>query len=65
MFFFSIVFVFDVKGGGENLCIEACLELRGKLILRVKVFCVLKGSKLNHVMMMYSPWLRWGFLEFL
>jgi hypothetical protein len=26
---------------------------------------VLKGSKLNLVMCMSSPWLRWGFLEFL
>jgi hypothetical protein len=24
-----------------------------------------KGSKLNLVMRMNSPWLRWGFLEFL
>jgi hypothetical protein len=50
---------------GENLCIKAYLDLRGKLILRVKLFCVLKGSKLNPMMKMSSPWLRWGLLEFL
>jgi hypothetical protein len=32
---------------GENLCIKAYLNLRGNLILRVKInfFCVLKDSK--------------------
>jgi hypothetical protein len=50
---------------GEDLCIKAYLNLRGKLIFRVKVFCVLKGSKLNLVMMMSSPSLMWGFLEFI
>jgi hypothetical protein len=34
------------------LCIKSYLDLRGKLIFRVKVFCVIKGSKLNHVMRM-------------
>jgi hypothetical protein len=56
----NVVLVFDVKG--EELCIKDYLDLRGKLNLRVKVFCVLKGSKLNLVMRMSSPWLRWGFL---
>jgi hypothetical protein len=46
------------------LCIKAYLDLRGKLILRVKVLCVLKGE-LNLVMRVSSPWVRWGFLEFL
>jgi hypothetical protein len=50
---------------GENLCIKDYIDLRGKLILCVKAFCVLKGSKLNLVMKMSAPWLRWGFLEFL
>jgi hypothetical protein len=50
---------------GENLCIKPYLDLRGKRILRVKVFCVLKGSKLNLVIRMSSPWLRWSFVEFL
>jgi hypothetical protein len=49
----------------ENVCIKAYLDLRGKLILTVRVFCVLKGSKLNLVMRMSSPWLGWGFLMFL
>jgi hypothetical protein len=49
---------------GKNLCIKAYLDLRGKLILRVKMFCGLKGSKLNLVMRMSSHWLRWGSLEF-
>jgi hypothetical protein len=56
----NVVLVFDVKG--EELCIKDYLDLRGKLNLRVKVFCVLKGSNLNLVMRMSSPWLRWGFL---
>jgi hypothetical protein len=47
------------------LCIKDYLDLRGKLILWVKAFCVLKGSKLNLVMKMSAPWLRWGFIEFL
>jgi hypothetical protein len=38
----------------ENLCIKADLNLGGKLVLRVKVFCVLKSSKPNLVMMMRS-----------
>jgi hypothetical protein len=50
---------------GEKVCIKVYLYLRGKLILKVKEFCVLKGSKLNHVMRMSSPWLRWGFLDFI
>jgi hypothetical protein len=50
---------------GENLCIKTYLDMRGKLVFRVKVFCVLKNSNLNLVMRMSSPWLRWGFLEFL
>jgi hypothetical protein len=50
---------------GKKVCIKSYLDLRGKLILRVKVFCVLKGSKLNLMMRMSSPCLRWGFLEFL
>jgi hypothetical protein len=50
---------------GENLCIKAYLDMRGKLIFRVKVFCVLKGLEFNLVMRMGSPWLRWGFPEFL
>jgi hypothetical protein len=49
----------------ENLCIKGYLDLRGKLILRMKVFYVLNGSKLNLVIRMCSPWLRWGFLEFI
>jgi hypothetical protein len=56
----NVVLVFDVKG--EELCIKDYLDLRGKLNLRVKVFCVLKGSNLNLVMRMSSPWLGWGFL---
>ena len=52
----NVVLVFDVKG--EELCIKDYLDLRGKLNLRVKVFCVLKGSKLNLVMRMSSPLLR-------
>jgi hypothetical protein len=32
---------------GENLCIKAYLDLRGKHIFRVKVICVLKVPKLN------------------
>jgi hypothetical protein len=58
-----MVLVFDIKG--EKVCIKAYLDLRGKLILKVKEFCMLKGSKLNLVMRMSSPWLRWGFLGFL
>jgi hypothetical protein len=39
-----MVLVFDVKG--ENLCIKAYLDLRGKLILRVKInFLRAKGLK--------------------
>jgi hypothetical protein len=49
---------------GEKMGIKAYLNLRGNLILRVKVFCVLKVSKLNLVKRMSSPWLSWGFLEF-
>jgi hypothetical protein len=49
----------------ENLCIKAYIDLKGKFILRVKVLCVLKGSNLNLVIKMSSPWLRWCFLEFL
>jgi hypothetical protein len=44
-----------LKSKGENLCIKAYLDLRGKLVSRVKVFCVLKSSKLNLVMRMSSP----------
>jgi hypothetical protein len=51
------------KGG--NLCIKGYRDLREKIIFRVKLFCVLKGSKLNLVMRMSSPWLRRGFFEFL
>jgi hypothetical protein len=50
---------------GVNLCIKAYLDLRGKFILRVKVLFVLKGSNLNLLIRMSSPWLRWCFLEFL
>jgi hypothetical protein len=50
---------------GKKVCIKSYLDLRGKLILRVKVFCVLKGSKLNLMMRMSSPWLKWGFFDFL
>jgi hypothetical protein len=51
----------------ENLCIKAYLNLRRKTYLKGDgVLCAnLKGSKLNLVMRMNSPWLRWSFLEFL
>jgi hypothetical protein len=58
-----MVLVFDVKGG--EFVIKAYLDLRGKVILRVKVFSVLKGSKINLVMRMSSPWLSWDFLMLL
>jgi hypothetical protein len=50
---------------GKKVCIKSYLDLREKLILRVKVFCVLEGSKLNLMMRMSSTWLKWGFFDFL
>jgi hypothetical protein len=63
--FLFVIWFWCLISKWEKVCINAYLDLRGKLILRVKVFYVLKGSKLNLVMRMNSPWLRWGFLEFL